>query len=108
MRGRSRAGSAKSRRRKPATPKRASGTEAARPRSSSAAGQESEAARLASELSAMSKILRLIAKSPSNLTTVLQSVAQQAAQICQAQYVDIFVIENDPSTVPCPEPWGRQ
>ena len=95
MRGRSRAGSAKSRRRKPATPKRASGTEAARPRSSSAAGQESEAARLASELSAMSKILRLIAKSPSNLTTVLQSVAQQAAQICQAQYVDIFVIEND-------------
>jgi GAF domain-containing protein len=51
--------------------------------------------RLASELSAMGGILRLIANSPSNVTAVLQSVAEQAAQICQAQYVDIFIIEND-------------
>jgi putative methionine-R-sulfoxide reductase with GAF domain len=43
----------------------------------------------------MSEILRLIAKSPSNLTTVLNSVAEQAARICQAQYVDIFLVEND-------------
>src|SRR6266571_7418550 len=94
MRRRSRAGSAKPRRRKPAASKRASGTEAARSPSSSAR-HESEAARLASELSAMSEILRLISASPGNLGAVLQSVAEQAAHICQAQYVDIFIVEND-------------
>jgi two-component system NtrC family sensor kinase len=93
MRGRSRTGSVKSRRRKPAGPKRPSGT--ARPRSSSAASHESEAGRLASELSAMSEILRLISNSPGNVGTVLQSVAEQAAHICQAQFVDIFLVEND-------------
>jgi hypothetical protein len=93
MKRRSRAGSSKSRRRKPAGPKRPSGT--ARLRSSSAASHQTEAARLASELSAMSEILRLIANSPSNVTAVLQSVAEQAAQICQAQYVDIFIVEKD-------------
>src|SRR6516162_4271497 len=95
MRGRSKAGSVKSRRRKSAAPKRRSGNEAARHRSSSAINHESEAARLASELSAMGEILRLISESPSNVTAVLQSVAEQAAQICQAQYVDIFIVEND-------------
>src|SRR6516165_6238233 len=87
---RSRAGGAsvKTPRRKPATPQ-------ARPRRSSPAGQESEAARLGSELSAMSEILRLISNSPSDLGTVLQSVAEQAAHICQAQFVDIFLVEND-------------
>ena len=43
----------------------------------------------------MSEILRLISNSPSNVTAVLQSVAEQAAQICQAQYVDIFIVQND-------------
>ncbi len=43
----------------------------------------------------MSEILRLISNSPSNVTAILQSVAEQAAQICQAQYVDIFIVEND-------------
>src|SRR6516164_1541174 len=95
MRRRSRAGSVKPRRRKPVAPKRSGGAKLAPPHRSTAASQESEAARLASELSAMSKILRLIAKSPSNLTTVLNSVAEQAARICQAQYVDIFLVEND-------------
>ena len=95
MRGRSKAGSVKSRRRKSAAPKRRSGNEAARHRSSSAINHESEAARLASELSAMGEILRLISESPSNVTAVLQSLAEQAAQICQAQYVDIFIVEND-------------
>ena len=94
MRRRSKASSkpANARSRK-AMPKRASGT--ARPRSSSATSRNSEAARLARELSAMSGILRLIANSSSNATAVLQSVAEQAAQICQAQYVDIFVVENE-------------
>jgi class 3 adenylate cyclase/putative methionine-R-sulfoxide reductase with GAF domain len=95
MKRRSSAGSVKSRRRKSAAPKRSSGIAAARPRSSAAANQQSEAARLASELSAMSEILRLIANSPSDLGRVLQSVAEQAARICQAQFVDIFLVEND-------------
>src|SRR5215470_3703169 len=43
----------------------------------------------------MSEILRLISNSPSNVTAILQSVAEQAAQICQAQYVDILIVEND-------------
>src|SRR5262249_50613772 len=67
----------------------------ARHSSSSGAGQEAEAVRLARELSAMSEILRLISNSPSNVTAILQSVAVQAAQICQARYVDILIVEND-------------
>ena len=43
----------------------------------------------------MSEILRLISNSPSDLGTVLQSVAEQAAHICQAQFVDFFLVEND-------------
>jgi hypothetical protein len=99
MRRRSRAGGepVKTRRRKTAARKRPGETKPARPRNcnSSAASQESEAARLASELSAMSEILRLISNSPSDLGTVLQSVAEQAAHLCQAQFVDIFLVEND-------------
>jgi geranylgeranyl pyrophosphate synthase len=96
MRGRSRAGSAnKPRRRKAAAPKRSCGTAAAGRRSSTATSQESEAARLASELAAMSEILRLISNSSNNIETVLRSVAEQAAQICQAQFVDILLVEND-------------
>jgi GAF domain-containing protein len=96
MKRRSRAGaSVKPRRRKVALQKRRGRTGAVRPRSSSAVSQESEAARLASELSAMAEILRLISSSPGNVGTVLWSLAEQAAQICQARYVDIFIVEND-------------
>ena len=97
MKRRSGSRSVKPQRRRPAAPKRLGGTKSARPRNrdSSAASQESEAARLASELSAMGEILRLISNSPSDLGTVLQSVAEQAAHICQAQFVDIFLVEND-------------
>src|SRR5215831_4156917 len=96
MRRRSRAGGAsvKTRRRKAATPKRLSGT-AARPRRSSPTSHESEAARLARELAAMSEILRLISDSSSDVGAVLRSVAEQTAQICQAQFVDIVLVEND-------------
>jgi class 3 adenylate cyclase/putative methionine-R-sulfoxide reductase with GAF domain len=94
MKRRSRRGaSIKPQRRKAASLKRPGGATAARPRRSS--GQESEAARLASELSAMTEILRLISTSPGNVETVLWSLAEQAAQICQARYVDIFIVEND-------------
>ena len=96
MRRRSRASSklAKARSRRQASPKRPSGT-TARSRSSTGANEESEAAQLASELSAISEILRLISDSPSNITSVLQSVAKQAARICQAQYVDMLLVEGD-------------
>ena len=43
----------------------------------------------------MAEILRLISSSPGNLGTVLRSLAEQAAQICRARYVDIFIVEND-------------
>src|SRR5262249_50138838 len=79
-------------RRRSAAPKRLGETKS-RNRDSSAASQE--AARLVSELSAMGEILRLISNSPSDLGTVLQSVAEQAAHICQAQFVDILLVEND-------------
>ena len=92
MPARSRAGSAKSRRGKPAAPKRARGTGKARP---SAATGDSEAARLASELSAMGEILRLISDSGTNSTAVLQSVAEHAARICQAQFAEIFLVDGD-------------
>src|SRR6516164_1158550 len=97
MRRRSRAGDerAKPQRHKAVTPKRRSAPESVGARGSSVAGQETEVARLTRELSAMSEILRLISNSPSNVTAILQSVAEQAAQICQAQYVDIFVVENE-------------
>src|SRR5215831_14372679 len=91
MRRRSRAGSKLAK----AGSRKAKTLKLVRHSSSSVAGQETKAARLARELSAMSEILRLISNSPSNVTAVLQSVAEQAAQICQAQYVDIFIVEND-------------
>src|SRR5262245_38308800 len=62
---------------------------AARYSSSSCAGQVAEAVGLARELSAMCWILRLISNSPINASAILPSVAEQAAQICQAQYVDM-------------------
>src|SRR5499427_2665394 len=44
---------------------------------------------------AISEILRVISNSPSDFKPVLVSVAEHAARICEAQVVDIFVIEND-------------
>jgi signal transduction histidine kinase len=43
---------------------------------------------------AISEILRVISHSPSDVKPVLASVAEHAARICEAQYADIFVIEN--------------
>jgi signal transduction histidine kinase len=44
---------------------------------------------------AISEILRVISNSPSNVQPVLNSVAEHAARICEAQYTDIFIVEND-------------
>src|SRR5215469_11611606 len=43
---------------------------------------------------AISEILRVISNSPSDVKPVLASVAEHAARICEAQYSDIFVVEN--------------
>jgi signal transduction histidine kinase len=43
----------------------------------------------------MREILRLISNSAGNVGTVLQSVAEQAAHICQTQFVNILLVEND-------------
>jgi two-component system, NtrC family, sensor kinase len=53
-----------------------------------------DAARLGSELSAMREILRLISNSAGNIGIILQSVTEQAAHICQAQFGDIFLVES--------------
>jgi class 3 adenylate cyclase len=77
MRGRSKAGSGKSRRGKPAAPKRLGGTKPARPQSSSAANQESEIARLSHDLNdaleretAASEILNIISSAQAASVTL--------------------------------------
>src|SRR6516165_2411319 len=104
MRRRSRAGgkSAKLQRRKTTRLKHSNAPKAMRNRGVSVAGQETVVARLNRELdealeekTAISEVLHLVSTSSSNLETVLQSVAERAAHICQAQYVDIFLVEND-------------
>ena len=102
MRGRSKAGSAKSRRGTPATPKRVSGTEAARPRSSAAAGQGPEFAQLARErdealeqLSAASDVLKIISSSDGELTPVFDIVLENAVRLCAAKFGTMYRYYDD-------------
>src|SRR6516165_3413639 len=103
MRGRSRAGLVKSRRRKPAAPKRASGTEANRHRGSSAANQESEIARLAHDLNdaleretAASEILNIISSAQAaSVQPVLDTVVTNAGRLCRAFNANIYIREGD-------------
>src|SRR6516164_2227626 len=97
MRGRSRAASAKSRRRKSAAPKRPSGTEAARPRSSSSANQKSEIARLTRELAAARQeqkatadVLGVISSFPGELEPVFQTMLESATRLCEAKFGTMF------------------
>jgi class 3 adenylate cyclase/putative methionine-R-sulfoxide reductase with GAF domain len=98
MRGRS----VKSRRRKPAAPKRTSGNEAARPRSSSAANQGPEFAQLARErdqaleqLLAASEVLKVISSSPGELEPVFQTMLENATRICEAKFGFLWLAEHD-------------
>jgi two-component system, NtrC family, sensor kinase len=103
MRGRSKAGSVKSRRRKPAAPKRLGGTKTARPRSSSAANQESEIARLAHDLNdaleretAASEILNIISSAQAaSVQPVLDTVVTNAGRLCRAFNSTIHIREGD-------------
>jgi class 3 adenylate cyclase len=91
MRRRSRAdASVKSQRRKPAAQRNGRKAKKTRPRNSSAADQESEAAQLASELAAIKEILQLISNPPCNFAAVLQSVAERAAHICPEDVMSLL------------------
>ena len=74
---------------------------AVHPCGSSAAREETEVARLTRERdealeqqAAISDILRGISNSPGDVQPVLDSVAQHAARICEAQIVDISIVDN--------------
>ena len=44
---------------------------------------------------AISGILRVISNSPDDVQPVLNSVAEHAARICEAQYTEIFIVDGD-------------
>jgi GAF domain-containing protein len=44
---------------------------------------------------AISEILRVISNSPSDVQPVFNAVAEHAARICEAQIVDVFVVEDN-------------
>src|SRR6516164_6568717 len=99
MRRRSRAGDerAKPQRHKAVTPKRRSAPESVGARGSSVACQETEVARLTRELRegqeqqrATSEILSVVARSRTDLRSVLDTVCRSAAQLCEAYDASVW------------------
>jgi hypothetical protein len=102
MKRRSRAGRepVKTRRRKGVTLKRRNSPKAVR--SSSDATHQTELARIIRERdealeqqTAISDVLRVISNSPGDVQPVLDSVAEHAAHICEAQIVEIAIVDNE-------------
>ena len=90
----------KARRRKTVTRKPSNASKAGR-RCSLASPHETELARVVRERdealeqqAAITDILRVISNSPGDVQPVLDSVAQHAARICEAQIVDISIVDN--------------
>src|SRR5215467_6500433 len=102
MRGRSRAGSVKPRRRKAASPKRRNAKNATRKRGASTAGQETVVARLTRERdealkqqTAASDVLRVISSSAGQLKPIFEAMLENAVRICGANYGVLFLREGD-------------
>ena len=93
---------AKSQRHKAVTPKRRSAPESVGARSSSVAGQETEVARLTRELRegqeqqrATSEILGVVARSRTDVQSVLDTVCRSAAQLCEAYDASVWRPDGD-------------
>src|SRR5215831_11113935 len=104
MRRGSRAGSkiTKSRRRKRSTPKRRNASKAVRNRAVSIADQQTEVSGLTRELQegqeqqrATSEILGVIARSRTDVQSVLDTVCRSAAQLCQAYDASVWRTDGD-------------
>ena len=102
MRRRSRAGGepTKAQRRKTATRKSRIAPKAVRPRSSSAAREETEFARLTRERDealerekATAEVLRVISSSPGQLELIFQATLENATRLCEASFGNMLLYE---------------
>ena len=104
MRRRSRAGGepVKTRRRKTVTLKRRNAPKVVRRRGPSAAGQETEVARLARERDeaheqqkATAEILRVIRMSPADVQPVFETIVRNAVSLCGSLYANVFRFDGE-------------